>query len=248
MGAPPGCGSSPIGRDLAAHHERLDVAWAHERRRHDLGEPGARERVADQLPDLERRRAVVRQRGVGRLGRHQLVAADAGDLLRDVGLDRDVAAPGRDERGHRRAVARRDDERIGPERDDDLRTVGGGLGLDADPGEELALLVGRELGAQQAVDPRGAERDARRGRARRAPCRRDPGRRRRPPTRRAAGPCGRRRSARGGLLALLEPEARLGAQRVGAGAVRRMLTGSKMADSTMTSVVVVADLARRRRP
>ena len=53
-----------------------------------------------------------------------------------------------------------DDERIGPERHDDLRAIGGGLGLDADPGEELALLVGGELRAQQAVDPLGPEGDA----------------------------------------------------------------------------------------
>ena len=50
-----------------------------------------------------------------------------------------------------------------------------------------------------------------------------------------------------GLLALLEAEAGLGPERV-ARPVRRMLTGSKIADSTMTSVVAGADLRGRRRP
>ena len=47
-------------RDLAREHERLDVPRRDERRRDDLGEPGAGERLADELADLERRRRGTR--------------------------------------------------------------------------------------------------------------------------------------------------------------------------------------------
>ena len=54
------------------------------------------------------RAATARNGGIGvsrQDRRDRLVAADAGDLLGDVGLDRDVAAPGRDDRDEERLVA-----------------------------------------------------------------------------------------------------------------------------------------------
>ena len=46
-------------RDLAPQHERLHVARAHERRGDGLRQAGAGQRLADEVADLDRRRAVV---------------------------------------------------------------------------------------------------------------------------------------------------------------------------------------------
>ncbi len=105
-----------------------------------------------------------------------------------------------------------DDQWLGPQRDRH-RFAGCRLGLDPDPRQEVPLLVGRQRGAQQPVDPRGPERDPRRPRL--------VGRGIDP----SAGDHAARpflyelRGAVGAdprqprLLALLEPAARLGAQR-----------------------------------
>ena len=69
-----------------------------ERERHDLGQAGPGERLADGVADLERVGPVGRHRRVRQGRRDELVAADADDLLGDVGLDREVAPPGRDGR------------------------------------------------------------------------------------------------------------------------------------------------------
>ena len=97
---------------------------------------------------------------------------------------------------------RLDGQRLGARRDrhDPVGGLGGRrLGLDPDPGEERALLVGRERRAEQAVHPRraGTRRGSGPGSAGRAV---DPaaGDRRRRPTRRRAARPDRRRSGRAG--------------------------------------------------
>ena len=150
----------------------------------------------------------------GSRGRHEVVAADADDLLGDVRLDREVAAPGRDGRIDDLVTAGLDGERLVAGGDRDARARGGRRRLDPDPGQQRALLVGREGRPEQAVDPRRPERDVRRRRLDRV--RIDaPGRDL------AAGPFGDEprgpvgaepRQAR--LLALLEAQAGLGSQRV----------------------------------
>ena len=181
----------------------------------------------------------------------ELVAADAGDLLGDVRLDRRrrgarwararrawrVPRPVRrpaHRRSAARAAARPSPARRAPPRSRSRPGPGASRCSSAD-----------ELGAQQAVDPRGPERDARRARARRARCRRVRGRPRRPPTRGRS--CAVRsapiRASRGSwpfsnrLLASERSASRW--------AVRRMLTGSKIADSIATSRRRVADLRCR---
>ena len=63
--------------------------------------------------------------------RHELVAADAGDLLGDVGLDRDVATPGRDDGGDHGLVGPGHDERLrlGRHRDRDRRAGAGSVSM-----------------------------------------------------------------------------------------------------------------------
>ena len=105
-----------------------------------------------------------------------------------------------------------DDQRLGPQRDRH-RFAGCRLGLDPDPRQEVPLLVGRQLGAQQPVDPRGPERDPRRprlvGRGVDSATGDHAARPRLDELRGAVGADpGQPR-----LLALLEPAARLGAQR-----------------------------------
>ena len=149
--------------------------------------------------------------------RDEVVAADADHLLGDIGFDREVAAPGRDGRIDHVGVAGLDVERLGAGRDADPGPWCGRGRLDPDPGEERSLLVGCEVRAQQPVDPgrpEGDVRERRLGRVRIDHARRDL----------AACPFGDEAGRAIGtdpreaeLLALLEAEARLGAQGVAEG-------------------------------
>ena len=149
-----------------------------------LGQPGTRERLADGVAHLERVVAVGRHRRVRQGRRDELVAADADDLLGDVGLDREVAAPGRDGRVDDVCVAGIDVERLGAGGDGDPRPRLGRGRLDPDPGQERPLLVGSEVRARAAGRPAPAGTRRARAAARRVRCRRRPARPRRRPTRR----------------------------------------------------------------
>ena len=113
-GVAPGTPSAAVDRPAQAAGVRL----RHQRRRHDLGEAGADERAAHRVAALERVGPVVRHRRVRRLGRHRVVAADAGDLLGDVGLDErgPGATSGRSPRARPRRRARRAASRPRPRR------------------------------------------------------------------------------------------------------------------------------------
>ena len=146
---------------------------------------------------------------------HDVVAADPGDLLGDVGLDEQVAPP---RSGRSRAPSRRRRrstiERLRAAATVDRRPGRRRLGGDADPAEQRALLVGRQLGAEEAVDPRRSEGDTRRRRLRGVRvdgAGRDA----------SAGPLAdearrpiRAEPCEAMLLALLEAQARLGAEGV----------------------------------
>ena len=165
-------------------------------------------------------RAVGRHRRVRQAGRDELVAADAGDLLGDVGLDREVAPPGRDGRVDD-LVRRRARRRAAscPAATADARPGGRPAPSRCRPGRAArAARRSRSRRPEQPVDARRPERDVRRRRARPGSSRRAPG------ATVAAGPLGDepRRPVRADprepeLLALLEAEARLGAEGVAEG-------------------------------
>ena len=158
--------------------------------------------------------SVGRHRGVGQDVGHELVAADAGDLLGDVGLDREIAPPGRDAREDDLVLAGVDVEGHRTGGDGDACPGRGGLGRDPDPLQQGALLGRAGRRPEEPVDASRAERHVRRGRRLR--------RRVDDATRdRTAGPLGdepgrpvRAEPGQSMLLALLEPEARLRAQGV----------------------------------
>ena len=124
--------------------------------------PRPDERLADRVAGGERRLAPVGHRRRREARRHVLVAVDAGDLLGEVRLDLDVAAPRRHggDESPRRAGAATTSGSPPAAIDDDLGPRAGRRGLDADPREHLALRVGAEVRAQQPVDARRPERDA----------------------------------------------------------------------------------------
>ncbi len=104
--------------------------------------PAPDERLADGVAGRERVVPVGRHRRVRQDRRDELVAVDPDDLLGDVGLDREVAPPGRHGRledrvgppGRRRAASSRPRPRT-------RVPAGAALGLDADPGEQRPLLA-----------------------------------------------------------------------------------------------------------
>jgi hypothetical protein len=197
--------------------ETLDQLRGDEREGDGLGDPGARERLADEIPDLERVVPVGRHLRVGRPGGDELVAPDADDLLGDVRLDREVTTPGRDGCVKDLGLAGVDVERLGPGGDPHPGPGGGRRGLDPDTGEQRALLVGVEGGTEQAVDAGRTERDVRRSRLDRVGVDRT-GRHlpARPLGDEACRPV-RTEPCETRLLALLEAEAGFGTERVAEG-------------------------------
>ena len=118
----------------------------------------------------------------GRMSGIELVAADPGDLLGDVRLDGEVAAPGRDGRHEDVRLRGVHLERLRAAGNDDARAGGRRLGRDADARQHGALLVGGYVDAQQAVDPRRSERRRAPAAAPSGSCRSRPSRRCRRPT------------------------------------------------------------------
>ncbi len=183
---------------IAGPGERLEVAGRHEGVADDLHHPCPDERLADRLAELQRARPPPRWGRVRQRRGDLLVAVDAGDLLGDVGLDLQVATPGRD-RGDQHLVGRRVDRR------------GGGSRRRPRPGRRPRPSASRcRPGPGRRAARRRRARDPAVGRpapvgrrpparaARPARCR--PGRRTgcRRPTRRPAGRSDRPRSGRGG--------------------------------------------------
>ena len=152
-----GCGGAVIW-----HRKQFDHARRDQRRRDDLAEPGPHEHLPDRVADLHRLVAMRRHGGARQGGRHSLIAADPDDLFGDVRLDDQIAAPGRHGREPGLGVTAIDDERLRPGRNHDPGAARCGLRLDPDTGEEAALLVGVELGPEQAIDPSRPVRNARR--------------------------------------------------------------------------------------
>jgi hypothetical protein len=70
---------------------------------------------------------------------HELVAADPRDLLGDVRLDRDVAAPRRDDGEEDLVGRRRDGQGLRPRRDDDRRDAEKTFTLELKDGESAAV-------------------------------------------------------------------------------------------------------------
>ena len=133
-------------------------------------------------------------------------------------------------------VAGLDLERLGAGGDPDRRRSGHRGGLDPDPRQQGALVVRADLGAEQAVDPRRAERDAwlRRvvGGVSTAPGATWP------PAHSAMSRAVRSAPTRARRHSWPFSKRRLASDRSAyRKAVRRMLIGSKMADSTTTFVV-----------
>ncbi len=114
---------------VGGDRQALEIVRRHQRVGQDLVQPGTGERRADDVPDLERRRAVPGHRRVRRHGRDRLVAAEARDLLGDVRLDLEVATPARHDR-RRGILARRHVQARDPARHRDRRP---GSGLRCDP-------------------------------------------------------------------------------------------------------------------
>ena len=150
-----------VGRAVVARREPLDRGRGDEGERHDLGQAGAGERLAEHRPDGQRIGSVRRHRRVRERRRDEFVATDPDDLLGDVGLDEEVAPPGRDRRVDDLGVAGRDLERLRARRDDDPGPGSGRRRLDPDPRQQRPLLVRPEGRADEPVDPGGPERDVR---------------------------------------------------------------------------------------
>ena len=162
---------------------------------HDLVQSPAGEHVAQLVDELPRLDAIARHGRVRQPRGHLVVADDAHDFFGDVLFDRDVTPVRRDDRH----------ELVG--------TIAW-VGLDADSRKRGSHLVGGRVGAQQSVDPRWSEGHAVRLFVGRVGVKRS---RRNAP----AGPfreqLGRPIGAdarESGLLALLETQARLTAQRI----------------------------------
>ena len=119
---------------------------------HDFGQARPGQHLSDRVTDLERRVPVRGHRRVREDARDFFVPVDSGDLLGKVGFDLDIPPPGRDGRDERLVFAGRDLERLRAGRDGDGCARRRGLGLDPDAGKEVALLVWRQLGAEEAID------------------------------------------------------------------------------------------------
>ncbi len=177
-------------------------AWldGDERMADGLAQPGAGEGASrTRSRTLQRRVAEGGHRRVRQDVGNRLVAADANDLLGHIGLDRDVASPGRNDRHEQRLRpdvvdrqghgTRRRPARAG-------RQAASVAGSDPMPtrSRRVALLADGEVRPEQTVDPGRSERDAGRLRLRSGRCRRGRGRRCRRPTPRPAARHDRRRS------------------------------------------------------
>ena len=252
---PAAAGAAPLAR--RRHRRRASrtarpCARRDERGRDDLGQAGAGERRRGRRPGRSSGiGAVGRHRGVRQHRRDALVAADAGDLLGDVGLDREVAPPGR--------ARWRDDVAASP------ASTSSGFGPAAtthararpaparsrsrrEPAARAARRPSSVV-AEQAVDASRPERDA---------CATGGSSGAVSTTPRAtvaAGPLGdqpggpvRAEARQPELLALLEAQAGLGAQRVAEG---RPADADRVEDRRLDDDVASsssADLRRRRRP
>ena len=133
--------------------ERVDVARRHECVAHDLGEARAGKRLAHGVADVERRRSEVRHLLVRRHTGDKLVPADARHLFGDVGLDRQVAPPRREDCHQGLARDRLDERGLGIQRDRDHLAGDRFLRGDADPVKETSLFLVAQVRAGQAVDP-----------------------------------------------------------------------------------------------
>ena len=136
------------------------VIRADEGVRHDLRQAAPAEQVAHAIDAPARIRPVRRHGGGRQLAGDRLVAADACHLLREVGLDHQVAAVGGDGRHQclRRAGAVQGHLQAGRDR----HAIAGrrGLGGHLDTAQERGLLRRRERDAQQPAHAAGPERDA----------------------------------------------------------------------------------------
>ena len=151
------------GRHAIVHDgEPVDIAGRDQGRRHDLGQAGTGQGPSDAVAQRERVVAVRRHRRFGQPRRHELVAANADDLLDEVRLHGQVPSPGRDRRVHHLVRTRVDDERPRAARDGDHAPGVGGSALDPDPGEQLALFVDPQRRPEQPVHAGGSEGDVRR--------------------------------------------------------------------------------------
>ena len=126
--------------------------------RHDLAHAGARERLANRVANLQRRGPVGRHRGVRQDPRDHLIAANSGDLFGHVRFDVQVASPGGNDREEGLAVTRHRLQRLRGVSDRNASTRRGRFGRDPDALQDVALLVGRNVRAEEAVDPGRAER------------------------------------------------------------------------------------------
>ena len=121
----------------------------------------------------------------GRIDGHEVVAANASDLLGDIGLDDEVAAPGRHDRDDGLCVARIHGQRLRLDRDRDRGSRPARVRSRCRPAPGArAAPRSRRPGAEQSVDPGGPEGDPPRRPVRSGPCRRRRSRRSRRPTRR----------------------------------------------------------------
>ena len=108
----------------------------------------------------------------GSVGGIASIAVDAGDLLDDVRLDGEVAAPGRDRGDERRPGLGRDLDRLRALRPRRRASpAGAGRVVDARPGEDRGLPGGIEVEARAAGRPGPGGRRPRARRARPARCR-----------------------------------------------------------------------------
>ena len=195
----------------------FDEPRRHEGERHGLGQAGPHECLADGVAQLEWVVTVLGHRRVREDRGHLVVAAHADDLLGDVRLHGEVAAPrrhGRLEDGVRTGLHV---ERPGPGGHRDACPGRCRRGLDPDAGQERALLLGRDGRPEEAIDAGRPERHP--GRCRFHGIRIDDAGCDGP-----AGPLGdetsgpvRAEARQPELLALLEAQARLGAQGIAEG-------------------------------
>ena len=130
----------------------------------DFCQPGAHESVADELTDPQRRWPVGRHQRVGQMRRSGLVATNTGHLLRHVGLDNQVPAPGRHHRDERFLGTRVDDKGLWLDCDLDAGARRGRFCVHVYASQKAALLVCGNRRAEQLPHAGGPEGQLCRGR------------------------------------------------------------------------------------